>query len=291
MKVVYGHTDSIYCTVDSVEEAENSLVVLNEHVREIFPNVMGLEEHPVTLEFEKYFESLGVGCVKNRNAGLITWKDGAFLDEKEFTMTGFTAKRVSITKLAKETQLKVLHMWVENKSEAEIVDFLSDKYNEVLSGHIKINEILKRSRYREERFNVRCANCKRKNTFGALISHGVCCNQMNLQTLGGKRPIIGAGVEGVVFFNSKNVEKIEDSYLYCRIAECNETYLHPIKQEATIPNYVAGVTESDFEGYQPDWNHYAESVVKKAEPIFMAMGWDIKQITRDKNERRLSEWF
>ena len=291
MKVVYGHTDSIYCTVDSVEQAEQSLSVLNEHVRELFPNVMGLEEHPVTLEFEKYFESLGVGCVKNRNAGLITWKDGSFLDEKEFTMTGFTAKRVSITKLAKETQLKVLHMWVENKSEAEIVDFLSDKYNEVISGHIKINEILKRSRYREERFKVKCTNCKRKNTFGSLISHGACCNAMNIQTLAGKRPTIGAGIEGVVYYNSKNVNKIDDSYLYCRIADCKDTYLHPIKQEATIPNYVSGLTEEDFTDYTPDWKHYAESVVKKAEPVFKAMGWNVQQIMRDTNERSLTEWF
>ena len=291
MKVVYGHTDSIYCTVDSVEQAEQSLSILNEHVRELFPNVMGLEEHPVTLEFEKYFESLGVGCVKNRNAGLITWKDGSFLDEKEFTMTGFTAKRVSITKLAKETQLKVLHMWVENKSQAEIVEFLRDKYNEVLSGHININDILKRSRYREERFNVKCSNCKRRNSYGSLIEHGACCNQMNIQTVEGKRPTIGAGIEGIIFYNSKNVHKIDDSYLYCRITGCNETYFHPIKQEAVVPNYVSGLTEEDFSDYTPDWRHYAESVVKKAEPIFMAMDWDIKQITRDVNERSLLEWF
>ena len=32
---------------------------------------------------------------------LITWKDGKFLDEKEFVMTGFTAKRLSETKLAR----------------------------------------------------------------------------------------------------------------------------------------------------------------------------------------------
>ena len=115
MKVVYGHTDSIYVDIEdnSIETAKETLKILNEHVRKSFPNVMGLEEHPVTLEFEKYFRTLGVGATKNRNAGLITWKDGEFLDEEEFVMTGFTAKRVSLTKLAKDVQLSVLNMWVE----------------------------------------------------------------------------------------------------------------------------------------------------------------------------------
>ena len=129
MKVVYGHTDSIYCTVDSVEQAKNVLEELNEHVRSYFPNLLELNEHPVVIEFEKYFESLGVGATKNRNAGLITWKDGKFLDKKEFVMTGFTAKRLSETKLAKDTQLAVLNMWVENNTEQEIADFLRDRYN------------------------------------------------------------------------------------------------------------------------------------------------------------------
>ena len=52
MKVVYGYTDSIYCQVDSVEEAEEIVIKLNEEVRKIFPNVLGLREHPVVLEFE-----------------------------------------------------------------------------------------------------------------------------------------------------------------------------------------------------------------------------------------------
>ena len=77
---------------------------------------MGLEEHPVTLEFEKYYESLGVGITKNRNAGLIYWKDGIYLDEPEFVMRGFAAKRVAITHLAKSIQLEVLNRWVKQES-------------------------------------------------------------------------------------------------------------------------------------------------------------------------------
>ena len=104
MKVVYGHTDSIYVQIDSVEKAQTAIKEIEESVREHFPNVMGLDEHPVVLEFEKYFSALGVGTVRNRNAGLVSWEDGEWLDEPKFSMTGFTAKRVSETKLAKEVR-------------------------------------------------------------------------------------------------------------------------------------------------------------------------------------------
>ena len=133
MKVVYGHTDSIYVQIDSVEKAEEAIKEIESSVREHFPNVMGLEQHPVVLEFEKYYSALGVGTTKNRNAGMITWKDGKWLDEPEFVMTGFTAKRVSETKLAKEVQTDVLTMWVNEKPMTEINKYLHDKYNAVIN--------------------------------------------------------------------------------------------------------------------------------------------------------------
>jgi len=77
MKVVYGHTDSIYVKIDSVEKAQEAIKEIESSVREHFPNVMGLKQHPVVLEFEKYYSSLGVGTTKNRNAGMIIWCDGS----------------------------------------------------------------------------------------------------------------------------------------------------------------------------------------------------------------------
>ena len=96
--IKYGHTDSLYVGVDSPEHAMEIVDILNEKVREHFPNVFNLDNHPVTLEFEKFYRTLGVGSVKNRNAGMISWVDGKYLDEEKFVMTGFTAKRISETK-------------------------------------------------------------------------------------------------------------------------------------------------------------------------------------------------
>lgn len=298
MKVVYGHTDSLYVEIDDIKSAKKTVKKLNKHVRKSFPNVMKLPNHPINLEFEKFYQSLGVGITKNRNAGLINWKDGEYLDEPEFVMTGFTAKRISQTQLAKEIQLTILKMWVNGDSESKIVNFLHEKYVEVLNGKISLSQITKRTRFREERFKVKCTNCKKNNWPSVMHLNDLirekripCCNNPNYLTLEGKRPSIKEGVEGVLFYNTHNKTPIQDSYLYLRVKNLSKTYIHPITRKAIVPHYVSGLNESAFDGYTPDWEFYAETIVKKAEPIFNAMGWDTFQIIKDRNIRDLEEWF
>ena len=302
MKIVYGHTDSIYVECDSIEKGMEVCEYLNTEVQKLFPNVFDLDEHPVQLEFEKYFKSLGVGTTKNRNAGLITWKDGNYLDEDEFVMTGFTAKRVSETSLAKETQKGVLKMWVEGVSEIEITDYLHHIYFNVLQGKIDWSKIVKRSRFRSERFNVECLNCKRNNwksqyTLNELIDRKSmgreCCDKPNYVTLEGKRPVIGGGIEGILYYNSFHEIPITDSYLYYRIAPAPVQYLHPFTGRYTQPRYYSCETEAQIKeaNLMPDWSHYAESVIKKAEPIYRAMEWNVMSIKQDSSIRELAEWL
>ena len=280
MKVVYGHTDSIYVQIDTLDKAKETVKIINDHVRTIFPNLLELEDHPVTLEFEKYFHSLGVGATKNRNAGLITWKEGKDLEEMEFTMTGFTAKRVSETKLAKDVQITTLKMWVNGDSEKQIVSYLNDMFERVRFGKIPKSEIIKRSRYRPARFTVVCKTCKRTSDLNNLSrNERTCCGQPILETQEGKRPTIGSNVE-------------DDSHLYLKVNNAYlKKYFHPIKGEWLKPNFVAELKEADFEKYIPHWDFYAETVVKKAEPIFNAMNWDIKQVIKDSKQKTLEEWF
>ena len=124
-----------------------------------------------------------------------------------------------------------------------------------------------------------------------LIEHECCAAPKSFQTVGGKRPTIGAGIEGVLFNHALNYEPIEDSYLYLRIKDCNKTYYNPVTGKTVVPNYISLLTEDKFSDFIPDWKHYAESVVKKADPVFNAMGWDTLQIMRDVNQRSLDEWF
>jgi len=158
MEVVYAHTDSLYVPIPSVEKAQEIQEILNKHIQEkVFPNVMGLEDHPMDLEFEKYYSVLGVGATKNRNAGFINWKDGVFLTEKEFVCTGFTLKRIAESLLAKDIQKKTIEMWIGQKTKDEIVDYVRTIYHQVLNGEIEKSRLIKRGRVREKRMFVKCS--------------------------------------------------------------------------------------------------------------------------------------
>lgn len=293
MKVVYGHTDSIYVQIDNVEKAQEVIKVIENEVRKKFPNVLGLEQHPVVLEFEKYYSALGVGTTKNRNAGMITWDDGVWLDKPKFTMTGFTAKRVSETKLSKEVQTTVLTMWVNQKSFAEINKYCSDTYNAVLNGKIPIESVIKRSRLKEERLVVKCNGCnKRHNITDLEEKHCSKCgvSTKNFVTVDNKRPSISAGIAGVVTAYQKGNANFDDSYLYAKV-KTKDTWINPLTKEVKAVEYISASTYEDFSGVDIDWKHYAETVLKKAEPVYKAMGWDLSSIRTGTIQSSLEEWF
>ena len=318
MKVVYGHTDSIYVQIDSVEKAQKVIKEIENEVRKKFPNVLGLEQHPVVLEFEKYYSALGVGATKNRNAGLVSWDDGVWLDKPKFTMTGFTAKRVSETPLSKGVQIDVLNMWVEGKSQNHIVKELHNKYVEVLSGKTDKRDVIKRSRLKEERFKISCPKCKKKyslhdlpevcdGTFkdrdisiGGYISKP-CMNPVKKFSSGKRKDgeyksiSIGQGIEGIIAGQQSGefdfTKQGVDSYFFVRTRNKNTKYIHPVTKETRYAKYYSAPSLSDFEDVEPDWEHYAESVIKKAQPVFDAMGWDSKNIKLGTIQTGLDEWF
>ena len=297
MKVVYGHTDSIYVQIESVEKAQDSIKKIERKVREHFPNVMQLDNHPVVLEFEKYYSALGVGTTKNRNAGLVSWEDGEWLDKQKFSMTGFTAKRVSETKLAKEVQTNALKMWVEQKSYPEITKYLYEIFKSVNEGDIPISAIVKRSRLRQNRFMVKCPECNTKYHLRDCIKlkHKVCekcaTETHKFTTLEGKKPTIGSGIAGVLYAWEKKDAKFDDSYLFLKVKRVNDFYTHPLTQERRDVEYLSGITYEDFKGCSPDWGFYSQQVIKKADPIFKAMGWDISSIRTGKIQASLDEWW
>ena len=294
MKVVYGHTDSIYVQIDSVELAQDAIKEIEESVREHFPNVMGLDEHPVVLEFEKYYSALGVGTTKNRNAGMITWDDGEWLKSPKFTMTGFTAKRVSETPFAKEIQTQVLKRWVNKKPLNEINTFLHSIWNDVLNKELEVGLFIKRSRIRNNRFTVKCRECNSKYDLHFCLEIKWCtkCGEdtNSFVTLGDKKPTIGSGVAGVIFAKQKTDMVFDDSYLFLKVKH-NDTFINPLTKEEKPVEYVAGITLEDFKSYEPDWEHYAQQVLKKAEPIYRAMDWDLSSIRTGRIQKKLDEWF
>jgi DNA polymerase elongation subunit (family B) len=263
MKVVYAHTDSIYVPIDNIEKAKIVCNELNNHVRESFPNVLGLENHPVTLEFEKYYESLGVGIKKNRNAGLINWKDGEFLDEQEFIVTGFSMKKITENQIGKKFQGDLLRMWVEQKTKYDIVKFCKEQFNLVNSGKIGLDKIVKRRRLKNSLENYKS---------------------------------IAGGVAGVCYYN-QHIDPdnpINDSFLYikCKYIKGPQFVILPNGKERKA-TFVSVKEMKEFDDkFTPDWKDYATtSIMKKAKPIFDAMGWDCAEFMIDTNQKQLEDWL
>ena len=92
-------------------------------------------------------------------------------------------------------------------------------------------------------------------------------------------------------YNELNETPINDTYLFMKVKNSILSMIHPINNMQFHPNYMAGLIEEDFENFTPDWEHYAQSIVKKATPIFNAMEWDINEITQDVNQTSLDEWW
>jgi hypothetical protein len=290
VKVVYGHTDSIYVKIPSIEKAKEVVKEINTHVQKIFPNVLRLKHHPVELEFEKYYSSLGVGTTKNRNAGIVSWEDGITLEEPKFVMTGFTAKRISETQFAKRVQLTLLKQWVNGKSLSEIISYLNGEYKTMISGNAPLLDIIKRSRLKPERFKVKCS-CKKRYTINQCREMKYCkgCgkNKTQFTTLEGKKPTFGEGIAGILYGQEKLSVEYDDSYLFLKV-KLNDSFTHPLTDEIKKVDYVAFNKYVEFDNYIPNWEHYANQVIKKATPVFNAMGWDTSTI---RTGRIVSEWW
>tara|TARA_R100001443_G_scaffold79222_3_gene86412 strand:- start:678 stop:1604 length:927 start_codon:yes stop_codon:yes gene_type:complete len=308
MKVVYAHTDSLYVPVPSIEKAEEVREILNKHIQEeVFPNIMNLENHPMDLEFEKYFSILGVGATRNRNAGFINWKDGVYLSEKEFVCTGFVLKRIAESTIGKQVQKTALEMWINQKTKEEILDYCRLMYNNVLKGRVDKLDLIKRSRIKEDRLKLKCS-CRKVydmeyiRSLLKILPDAVCegetCNKKlkTLTTLKGKRPAYGGGWAGVLYYNEhvNPQDKLTDSFyhLKCKFKSEQEQYYTTWTGMQNKAEYIAVRNLNEFDDFEPDWETLAESeVIKKVKPVFDAMGWDYKKIKLDEKQQTLSEWF
>tara|TARA_R110000824_G_scaffold170442_2_gene347811 strand:- start:5343 stop:6269 length:927 start_codon:yes stop_codon:yes gene_type:complete len=308
MKVVYAHTDSLYVPIPSIEKAEEVQEILNKHIQDnIFPNVMNLEQHPMDLEFEKYFSVLGVGATKNRNAGLITWKDGIHLSEPEFVCTGFALKRIAESSFGKLVQKKVLDMWIGQKTEDEIINYSRQQFNDVSKGRIPKLDLVKRSRVKVNRMTVKCS-CDKTYSIEYVrhllaISPDHTCEEDNCKkrlnqctTIENKRPVFGGGFAGVLYYNEHMDRKnpINDSFYHMPCSfngEQKRTYTNWNGEEKNA-RYIAVKELSELDNFEPDWAFLSKAdVIQKIRPVFDAMEWDISRVEQDEQQKELREWF
>ena len=85
--------------------------------------------------------------------------------------------------------------------------------------------------------------------------------------------------------------EFDDSYLFVKVKHVNDSFRNPLTHEMKQVEYVSGTTYADFDGYMIDWEHYAQEVVRKAEPIYKAMDWDLSSIRTGKIQKKLDDWW
>ena len=71
MKVIYGHTDSVFCIVDTPQVGVDGIAAIN------------AEMAPIEVEFEKWCSRMII-MAKNRYAGMVTWSDGSTHEPKSY---------------------------------------------------------------------------------------------------------------------------------------------------------------------------------------------------------------
>ena len=256
--VKYGHTDSIFVSVNDVDDAKQLCIRLNDYVRkEVFNDC-------VELEFEKLAETFFLSKKKNRYCGYLSWKDGEYLDESEFFVMGFEMKKSNESKLSKEFQKTVLQMVASLKTEDEITKYARDLYKVTLNGGIDYRTVIKRSRLRNPLEEYK---------------------------------MIAGGSAGVLFYNEQEIGEIKvgDSYYFYHVNnKLIKGYPRRYEFQGRIRDveYIAcKKIEEVIDSFPINWERIADSqIVMKVSLVYDSLGWDVNEITQTGKQTSLSEW-
>ena len=103
--------------------------------------------------------------------------------------------------------MTVLRKWLNGESRKQINSWLHSKYNSIINGDFSLLDIIKRSRLKENRFNLKCPSCNRKYTVQDCYSIEYCTkcgkSKEKFVTVDGKRPIFGEGIAGILYGREK----------------------------------------------------------------------------------------
>ena len=257
-KVIYGHTDSIFVVVPSVEESLILCEQLNAHIQgEVFNEY-------VQLEFEKYAKTFFLSKKKNRYCGYLSWKDGDTLPDPEFFVMGFEMKKSNETKVAKEVQETVLKMVAKGTDEKTVTKYTKAMYKIINGGNYNPKAFVKRSRLRRPIEDY---------------------------------TMIAGGSAGVLFYNQEIGEiKVGDSYYYYSVDNKKiSKYPRQYEVNGRIRNveYIAFKKIEEVIEYFPiNWGRLADSeITKKVKLIYESLRWDLSAIANDGRQTTLDSWW
>ncbi len=121
-EVVYGHTDSVMCRVDSPVVGEDSVKEINAQM------------FPIIVQFEKWSKSfLLMG--KNRYTGLVSWTDGEHHEPKRY-VKGIELKQSRMPTVMKDSMGRVIDGILKGEDEGLVSDELVTLIDSIISKEI-----------------------------------------------------------------------------------------------------------------------------------------------------------
>jgi DNA polymerase elongation subunit (family B) len=231
--VIYGHTDSVMCEVDTVELGLEKLESINEKM------------HPIIVQFEKW-SSKFLLMNKNRYAGLVSWTDGEYHEPKMY-VKGIEMKQARMPPVMKNAMGIVIGGILEGKTENEITEKIVSLVGDIVNRRIDDVDI--------------CMKGKLKNDISKYkvlsgMSAGASWSNINL----------GKGY------------RQGDDFLCCIDTEGNYIAFDD-------PSEIEGIAKI---GYEIMVERF---IIKKLEPYYETLKWNISPIIKAKEGRRQTFLF
>lgn len=127
MKVIYGHTDSVFVLCDSPDIGMKNISQINANMS------------PIETEFEKWCSSMLI-MAKNRYAGMTAWTDGESHEPKLY-VKGIELKQNRLPPLMKEVMHTVIHGLLDSTPEDEITGNLVGLLDSVISKKVDVRQL------------------------------------------------------------------------------------------------------------------------------------------------------
>lgn len=149
LKVLFSHTDSIYVSVPDVSDEKELEAIgkrlskeIGDEVRKIIPKSDLLKDVSLDLEFDSICRTAFFNKeVRNRNARLVIYQDGKWLNVPKLKITGFSSIRSDVPKVVQNLLNTVFTMILEEKKEDEVLKVVKDFECKFLDGRFYINDI------------------------------------------------------------------------------------------------------------------------------------------------------
>ena len=127
MKVIYGHTDSVFVLCNSPAWGLDNMKVVNRNMS------------PIETEFEKWCSSMLI-VAKNRYAGMAKWTEGDYHDAKLY-VKGIELKQNRLPTIMKRVMSETIEGLLTGVTEEEMTTSLTELINGVVKGEVDATQL------------------------------------------------------------------------------------------------------------------------------------------------------